>query len=115
MKAALSTLTAAMTRARLSAPAQDCTAAKDGTMNRPPAIARPARSIAMRMPCRMRTPARCLRRAAPATPAGRNAEIEREYAEQDRADQRRQQHDAPVREPGGEREPTAIAIEKTAR
>jgi len=50
MNAALSTLTAATTRARLSAPAQDCTAANDGTMNRPPAIARPARSIAMRMP-----------------------------------------------------------------
>ncbi len=50
MKAALSTLTAATTRARLSAPAQDCTAANDGTMNRPPAIASPAKSIAMRMP-----------------------------------------------------------------
>ena len=32
MKAALVTLTAAMTRARLSAPAQACTAAKVGTM-----------------------------------------------------------------------------------
>ena len=32
MKAALSTLTAAMTRARRSAPAQACTAAKVGTM-----------------------------------------------------------------------------------
>ena len=50
MNAALSTLTPAMTRARRSAPAQACTAAKVGTMNRPPAIARPARSIAKRMP-----------------------------------------------------------------
>ncbi len=46
MNAALSTLTAAITRARRSAPAQACTAAKVGTMNKPPAIARPARSIA---------------------------------------------------------------------
>ncbi len=50
MKAALSTLTAATTRARRSAPAQACTAANTGTMNRPPAIASPARSIAKRMP-----------------------------------------------------------------
>ena len=54
MKAALSTLTPAITRARRSAPAQACTAAKTGTMNRPPAIARPARSIAMRR-CRALT------------------------------------------------------------
>ena len=50
MKAALSTLTPATTRARRSAPAQACTAANTGTMNRPPAIASPARSIANRMP-----------------------------------------------------------------
>ena len=50
MKAALSTLTAATTRARRSAPAQACTAANVGTMNRPPAIASPARSSANRMP-----------------------------------------------------------------
>src|SRR6516225_7708253 len=49
MKAALSTLTAAMTRARRSAPAQACTAAKVGTMKRPPAMASPARSTAKRI------------------------------------------------------------------
>ena len=48
--AALSTLTPAITRARRSTPAQDCTAANTGTMNRPPAMARPARSIPIRTP-----------------------------------------------------------------
>jgi len=41
---------AAIVRARRSAPLQACTAAKAGTMNRPPAIARPHRSIAARSP-----------------------------------------------------------------
>ena len=41
MKAALSTLTAATTRARRSAPAQACTAAKVGTTNRPPRDRKP--------------------------------------------------------------------------
>ena len=50
MKAAFSTLTAAITRARRSAPAQACTAEKVGTMKRPPAMARPAMSMAMRKP-----------------------------------------------------------------
>ena len=50
MKAALSTLTAATTRARRSAPAQACTAAKVGTTNNPPAIASPARSNAIMPP-----------------------------------------------------------------
>src|SRR3984893_11299885 len=49
MNAALSTLTAAMTRARRSAPAHACTAANVGTMKSPPATARPARSMAKRM------------------------------------------------------------------
>ena len=47
MKAALSTLTAAITRARRSVPAQTWMAVNTGTMNKPPAIAKPARSIAM--------------------------------------------------------------------
>ena len=51
MKAALSTLTAATTRARRSVPAQTCTAVKTGTMKSPPAIANPARSMAMWMLC----------------------------------------------------------------
>src|SRR6185437_14641989 len=50
MNAALRILTAAIVRARRSAPLQACTAAKAGTMNRPPAIARPHRSIAARSP-----------------------------------------------------------------
>src|SRR6202008_439245 len=49
MNAALSTLTAAMVRARRSGPLQACTAAKAGTMNRPPAPASPHRSIAARI------------------------------------------------------------------
>ena len=50
MNAALRTLTAATIRARRSAPAQACTAENDGTMNNPPAMASPARSIATRNP-----------------------------------------------------------------
>ena len=50
MNAALSTFTAATTRARRSAPAQACTAENVGTMNSPAAMASPARSAAMRRP-----------------------------------------------------------------
>ena len=50
MNAALRTLTAATIRARRSAPAQACTAENAGTMNNPPAMASPARSIATRNP-----------------------------------------------------------------
>ena len=104
MKAALSTLTAATTRARRSAPAQACTAANTGTMNRPPAMASPARSTAeadaaQRAEQRRRSPEKLGdRRDAP----GREAEIDREHAEQDGAEHRRQQDDAPGREPGRE-------------
>ena len=91
MKAALSTLTAAMTRARRSAPAQACTAAKDGTMNRPPAIARPAKSIAMRKPSdqakKARAPTGGIDGAARVDRVG---EVEREGAHEERADRRRQ-------------------------
>jgi hypothetical protein len=51
MKPALSTLQAATTRARRSAPAHAWMAANDGTMNRPPEMASPARSMTMRSPC----------------------------------------------------------------
>jgi hypothetical protein len=50
MKAADSTLTAAITRARRPGSAQAWTAAKDGTMNSPPAVARPNRSMVRRQP-----------------------------------------------------------------
>ncbi|OWK20326.1 hypothetical protein AJ88_31210 [Mesorhizobium amorphae CCBAU 01583] len=49
MKPALTTLTAATTRARRSSGAHACTAAKVGTTRKAPAIARPARSMATRM------------------------------------------------------------------
>ena len=49
MKPALTTFTAATTRARRSSGAQACTAAKVGTTRKAPAIARPARSMATRM------------------------------------------------------------------
>ena len=50
MNPALSTLTAAITRARRSAPAHAWMAENTGTMNRPPAMASPARSMARRRP-----------------------------------------------------------------
>ncbi len=50
MNAALSTFTAATTRALLWGGAQACTAANDGTMKRPPAAARAKRSKANRRP-----------------------------------------------------------------
>src|SRR5262249_38628627 len=49
MNAALSTLTAAIVRARRRGPLPACTAAKAGTMNRPPATATPHRPIATRI------------------------------------------------------------------
>src|SRR6516225_5504709 len=89
MKAALSTLTAATTRARRSAPAQTCTAVKtgeiDGDME---AAARSKERPERHWACR-----RYDRRSGP-------AEIEREKAEENRGDQRRQQHDAAGCEPG---------------
>ena len=48
MKAAFSTLLAAMTRARRPSPASACRKAKTGTANRPPEAARPTRSIITR-------------------------------------------------------------------
>ncbi len=44
------TLTAAMTRARRSTGAQACTAANDGTMNSPPATARPQKATSSASP-----------------------------------------------------------------
>ena len=104
MKAALSTLTAAITRARRSAPAQACTAAKAGTMNRPPAIARPARSIAMRMP---RPAPKNAATAGTARRPARRRQVDKPRSSANRpssdgADQGRQQDDAAGCEPGGE-------------
>src|SRR5579883_3419984 len=61
MNAALSTFTAAITRARRSAPAHACTAEKVGTMKSPPPIARPMRSSATWMAggCRKTSPIPC--------------------------------------------------------
>ena len=102
MKAALSTLTAATTRARRSAPAQACTAANVGTTNSPPAIASPARSIAMWRPPRESETGGDPQRARAVDERGRGpAEIDRKQAEQHGADQRRQDDDAPGGEPRG--------------
>ena len=102
MNSALSTLTAAITRARRSTPAQACTAAKAGTMNRPPAIASPTIAIATLMP---RVVANTV--CGPDNSAGGvrtiddKAEIQRKDAEQTRTEQGRQQNDAAAREPRG--------------
>ena len=103
MKAALSTLTPATTRARRSAPAQACTAAKVGTTNKPPAMARMARSIADVNAARGGEEASDAERsrAVDEIMAG-PAEIDREHTEQHGADQCRQNDDAPGRKPGGE-------------
>ena len=101
MNAALSTLTAAITRARRSAPAQACTAANAGTMNSPPAIASPARSTAIWMPApdlKTSTSRRGRRRQVPRGPA----EIERKNRKQHRGEKRWKQDDSAMREPGGE-------------
>ena len=55
MKAAEMMLVVATTRARRSAGAQAWTAANEGTMNSPPAAARPNRSTTRRMPCQVVT------------------------------------------------------------
>ena len=106
MKAALSTLTPAITRARRSAPAQACTAAKVGTMNRPPAIARPG-EIDRHMDAAPgpEDVGDALARRGRRRPQVAQPRSIAEQAEQDGADQRRQQDDAPGREPG--REPRA--------
>ena len=100
MKAALRTLTAATTRARRSAPAQACTAANDGTMNRPPAMARPARSIAMRKPRpEDRTAPMPAGVAAGCAPSVAQPRSSAKTPEKKRADNGWQEDDAPVREP----------------
>ena len=116
MKAALRTLTAATTRARRSAPAQACTAENAGTMNRPPAMARPARSIAM---CRPRLDLKTVRqpivRCRGGSVPGGPAEIERKQSRAARGEQRRQQDDRPCASHEARPEPMAIAIANTAR
>ena len=52
MKAACRTLPAAMTRARSEGADQACTAAKDGTTNRPPPKANSAKSASIRKPAK---------------------------------------------------------------
>ena len=52
MKAACSTLPAAITRARSDGADHACTAAKDGTTNRPPPNANRKKSASMRMPAK---------------------------------------------------------------
>src|SRR6516165_7896941 len=89
MNAALSTLTPATTRARRSAPAQACTAAKAGKIHRQ------SDAAAARENCQI-----------PVEPAngssaeGREAEIDGAQAQQDGADHRRQQNNPSGREPG---------------
>ena len=117
MNAALSTLTAAITRARRSAPAQACTAENAGTMNRPPAIARPARSD---RDAQTRAEAEDRRDAG-----GEPSPARRPQVAQPRSSENRPSRTAPIRvgnrtmRPGASQaarpEPIAIEIEKMAR
>ena len=103
MKAALSTLTAAMVRARRASSLQAWTAVKAGTMKRPPDSARPKKSIAMRSVAPpLEELADRQRRRGRARSRSHAAEVEREDAHQHGGDGRRQQDDAAVGQPGGE-------------
>src|SRR5262249_33942444 len=110
MKAALSTLTAATTRARRSAPAPACTAAQVGTTHRE--ARHDEQAAGDGEPREIDRKARAAERAEQGQIAGepgnrggaqrRPAEIDREQAQKHGADQGRKQDDPSGRQPGGE-------------